>query len=738
MPFQFTDAARRATEKVNIEPTYAFCIEGIDYCFTAVAIQKYIRWGDPELYFGDDWVYGGVRDLEDQKTYVSLDGSSKRISQQLYPDKGSTSSVSSVTVRLIDKNGEVSKIITPGLELVDILGTRADLWIGFRGTAYPDDYTKIFSGLISDIVSGAGWVELTVNHPDEKKRSRLFEKYETTLNGAIDSSTTTVVLEGVVGLIQPSDDLRSFVKVDDEFIEYTGLSGNTLTGVIRGSLSSEDPRAVAAAHDDDAAVESFYLLEGGAIALALKLMLSTSGDFATGVEIENFVLTENATNISNAIYFDSIKLNRDYGLVLGDFVTVTGAANGGNNVTSAEILDIVDLVDGSYIVVAGPLVLEADSAAVASFKSKYDVLPDGLKMDPRDVDVAQHEFINETFVAGLSYKFYLKDTIANGKEFIEKEIYVPFAGYALPRGTRSSLGIHIAPFPFSEIVTLSAVNIKNPSKIKLRRSYARNFYNSIVYRYDESLYDDKFESGTVSINQDSITETGRRRDLLINSKGLRTSLDAVNRSANSSLKLLDRYKRGAEFLEGVEVFFGDGMRLEPGDAVVFDASELQITNTADGSRVKGPKFFEVTNKNLDLSGRVTVTLTDTSFDGSARYALFSPASYITGGTTTQVTITASFSQPFGINEWRKWEDFVGASVRIRNTDFSVVGVAQIGSIAGNVITLTPALSFTPLSGYLMEFSKYDDQVSARVKLLYTHNSEDDNPFADGGDPYVYL
>ncbi len=166
MGFEFTEAAARASDKVNIEPTYAFCIEGLSYCFTAVAIQKVIRWGDPDLYFGDDWVYGGVRDIVGQKKYVSLEGSSKKITQQLYPDKGSVSSVSSVTVRLIDKNNEVSRVITPGAELPEILGVRADLWIGFRGTAYPDDYTKIFSGLISDIVSGAGWVEFTVNHPD--------------------------------------------------------------------------------------------------------------------------------------------------------------------------------------------------------------------------------------------------------------------------------------------------------------------------------------------------------------------------------------------------------------------------------------------------------------------------------------------------------------------------------------------------------------------------------------------
>jgi len=738
MSFEFTENALRASQKVNIEPTYSFCIEGLDYCFTAVAIQSYIRWGDPGLYFGDDWVYGGVRDIDGQKTLVSLDGSSKRITQQLYPDKGSISSVSSVTVRLVDKNQEVSQIITPGLDLNEILGKRADLWMGFLGTSYPEDYLKIFSGIISDIVSGAGWVEFTVNHPDEKKRQRLYEKFDTTLTSAISAVTTTIQLDDTSGLYTPSDDIRAFVRIDDEFIEYTSKSATHILGVTRGALNGIDPRAVGAAHDDEATVESFYILEGDAIELALKLMLSGSGNYATGVEVANFKLTENLVQVNGAIYFQGVNLNRDYGLTVGDFITVTGASSGVNNVTSAPILTIVVGIDGSYLTVANAVVLEADSAAVASFASQYDVLPDGLGMDPRDVDVDEHNFIRETFLAGFNLRFYLKDTIDVGKEFIEKQLYVPFAGYALPRGTRSSLGIHIAPFPFNDIQTLDENTIKNPSSLKLRRNYARNFYNSIVFRYDEDLFEEKFDRGTVTVNPASITETDRRKDLVVDAKGMRSDLQAQTRAVNAANRLLDRYKRGAEFLEGVKIFFGQGTLLEPGDVVIFDPTNLQITNTLDGTRVKEAKFFEVSNKDYDLSGQVTVTLTDTSFDGAQRYALFSPASYVEFGTTSSVVIKASFTAPYGVNEFQKWTDFVGANVQIRNADYTVIGYSKIAGISANTITLNPPLAFTPLVDYVMEFAPYDLQTSDRVKLLYTHNSDGTNPFADGKDPYVYL
>jgi hypothetical protein len=738
MAFELTFDASLAVDKTSIEPTYVFCIEGLDFCYTAVEIQKYIRWGDEDLFFGDDWVYGGVNALEGQKTYVSLENSTRKITQQIQPDKGSVSSVSSITVRVIDKNNEVSEVISRNIILNDILGKRADLWVGFRGTAFKDDYIKIFSGLISDVVSGPGFIEFTVNHPDEKKRSRLFEKYETVLVSAIDNVTTTITLEDASGFILPSDSLRSFVKIEDEFIEYTGISGNQLTGVTRGALVSIDPRAAAASHAIDTNVESFYILEDRAIDLALKLMLSKSGFFAEDVPILSFVLNENSNQTPNSVYFKDIRLNRDYGLVPGDKITITGATNGSNNVTDVEISQIVSLEEGDYAILDATLIFEDETSAVAKFQSKYDVLTEGLGMDPRDVDVKQHEFIRDTFVSSYDLRFYLKDTIDDAKEFIEQEIYVPFSGYSLPRGTRSSLGLHIAPFPFDQIRTLSKKNIKNASSLRLRRSFAKNFYNAIVFRFDEDLYDDKFLRGVVTFDAQSREETGRRKDFVITSKGLRTDLQGASNATVAASRLLDRYRRGAEFFEQVEVFFSEGIRIEPGDAIIFDPEGLNITDTATGNRVKPAKFFEVTNKSLDLSGRVTLFLTDTSFDGSERYGLFSPASFIRSGTTTSVTIDPSFSRPFGDNEWRKWAEFVGADVQIRSLDFSEVADSKISSISGNTITLSPALPFTPQNGYVMEFSDYDKQTNEQVKLLYTFNSDDDNPFDDGRDPYVYL
>ena len=738
MAFPVTLPTEQALRETNLEPRFVFCIDGVDDFFTAVLVREK-PFFDDGLLFDDGVVFDDLVVLQGQQPFLSLDGTSKTISQQLQPDKGSVSSVSSITIRVIDQDQVMSRIISPGVELTDILGTTGEFFFGLDTVSFPQDYVKIFAGPISEIVSGAGYIDFTINHPDEKKRVRIFEASETGLDGAINDVTTTVVLDDASSLILPADVLRSFVRIDNEFIEFTGISGNTLTGVTRGALSSTDSRAVAAAHDDNANVTSFYILEEGAIDLALKIMLSngTNGDWITGVEMNNFNVTDEGAT-SNAIYIQGVNIEQEYGLVSGDFVSTTGAAEVANQLTDEPIEDIITTEEGSYILVTGPLATEVDTSATLSFRSQFATLPDGFGMTPQEVDVAQHEFIKETFLASFDYRFYLSDTIEDGKEFIEKQIYVPAAMYALPRGTRASVGLHVAPFPFAEIQTINKENIKNPSKIKLSRGFKKNFFNNIVYKFDKNLIDDRFDAGTVSANAQSISELGRRRDFTVESEGMRSDLQATSLASTAANRLLDRYNRGAEYVEGIEVFFSEGVTLEPGDAVVFDPEDLQITNTLDGTRAKPIKLFEVQNKRIDLSGRATVNITDTSFDGSARTALFSPASLITSGSTTSVLIQPSFSQPFGQNEWRKWADYIGAQIQIRNDDFTDVGVTTITGISGNTIGFAPALPFTPGAGYTMEFAPYDDQTSERVKLIFTHNSDDDNDFTDGGQAYVYI
>ncbi len=94
------------------------------------------------------------------------------------------------------------------------------------------------------------------------------ESTQSTLDGSITNTETSITLDNA-----SSFPTSGMIKIEDEFITYTGKSINTLTGATRGGLSG-----VAAAHDDESVV---YLVRDSGdinpITLMLRLMISPGG-----------------------------------------------------------------------------------------------------------------------------------------------------------------------------------------------------------------------------------------------------------------------------------------------------------------------------------------------------------------------------------------------------------------------------------------------------------------------------
>jgi hypothetical protein len=730
MAVELTQNALSAAQATGKTPVIVLKFDGLDTLFGPVTIKKYIRIGDPDLFIGDDWVIGGTNDVEDQKPYVQLSFSTSAIRQQIEPDRGSGSSISNMKIRLIDYRQEITELITPGLTFTEPLGLRGTVYFGFQETAWPEDYIVAFKGIVEGIDAGPGWVEFSFNHPDELKRVTIFDQHETTLNGAINNSTTTILLDDASGLVEPSDVLRSFVKIDDEFLEFTGISGNNLTGVTRGALLATDPRALAASHSDEASVESFYILEDNVVDLALKLMLSNAeADYASALAIESLGATA-----SNEVFFQGQYLIRDYNITAGDFFTSSGCINTGNNQTDLVIESIEETGDGTIISFNFTFIPETSSTGLASVSSRYNILPVGAGMLPVDVDIDRHEYLKETYLGGVTVRHYIDEDLKL-KDFLDQDLYNSVGLFSLPREAKASVGIHIPPLPIDEIVVLNEDNIKNPSNIVVKRAINKNFQNAIVYKIDRDLYEEKYRKGVITTNVQSIDEVGKRKDYVVESGGLRSTLQGQTLATSFSNRRLERYNRGSEFITGMKLTLKDGMRLEPGDIVIFDPENLKVVNTIDGDRERPAQFWEVVNREFNLKGEVTVDLVQTNYQSTNRYGLISPASKIDSATTTELVIKESYQSGLGANEYQKWSNFIGAQIRVRNASFTVTGLTTITAINANVITVSPALSFTPLSDYVMEFAGYDEQALDLVKLTYVHLTDDDNPFADGGEPY---
>ncbi|MCC6271587.1 MAG: hypothetical protein IT190_09950, partial [Microbacteriaceae bacterium] len=185
--------------------------------------------------------------------------------------------------------------------------------------------------------------------------------------------------------------------------------------------------------------------------------------------------------------------------------------------------------------------------------------------------------------------------------------------------------------------------------------------------------------------------------------------------------------------------FETGFNIEVGDIVMYDGSNLSLPDITSGEKGMAPRLFEVQNKEINLkTGDVTLEIVDTNFNGQGRYGLISPSSLVqTGLSATQFVIKESFSGKYGANEYRKWEKWVGSSIRVRNSDFSSVSDSVITGVNGNQITVSPSLYFTPSADMVFELTNYDDpDVTTNIKLVYGHMR--DSAFVDGGAQYIML
>lgn len=749
MSLELTQNAFSAVKAVAKEPNIVLEIDGVPTLYGAVPIKKYAKVGDPGLEIGDPEVnpnafyIGGLNLVDDQENAISFDGTTTSISQTLNTDKAQGGSVSALSIALID-DGTITELITPGEIIDDILQTKCKVYLGFNNVAWPQDYVTIFRGVVTDVTSDAGKVVLQINHPDDKKRGTLYKKVDAALNGAITNSQTTITLASTVNLLKPitgpngliDTAFESAVKIGDEVIKYTGITGNDLTGCVRGYLNT-----TAAAHADEAEVESFYRLRGNVIDLSLKLLASGfNGPFIEDLEPSAVNITDIGT-IPNALYFYDVSVKDKYNLAIGDYITTTGSAFGANNVSLKPILDIVDTEEGSYILVDGVTFVDESMATTSmDVRSQYDTLPEGLKFTNDEIDIDEHLRLYQLFLSSVTYDIYLKDTIENVKEFIEKELYSPAAAYSLPRKSRASLGYHIGPIPGQNIQVLDNTKVRNPSKIKVTRSTNRQFYNEIIYKFDESPLEEKFLTGVITIAADSKNQIkGYNKTLTVESKGLRTVDLGESVATTQSNRRLNRYKFAAEVLT-IEPMFGDSFNMEIGDIFVFDGTNLQLPDIKNAVKGMLPRFFEVQNKTLNIkTGDVKIEAVDTNFDGAARYCLMSPSSKIaTGISTTEFVLKESYSGKFGAFEYRKWKNLVGASVAIRSADFTTYEDTVITSASSNTITVSPPLSFTPSVDMVMELTHYDDvDVTETTKLIYAH-MQDSPTFGDGEPQYQML
>ena len=699
MAFELSVRAQLLLKENNIQSQIIVEIDGIDLIFGAEPIFKLLRYGQDNVKYGDDGIVygGGVLDPK-SRDFISLDGTTRAISQQLRQDKGGVGSIQNFNLRLLDKDGEVSSVLGV-LTGQNILSREANIYIGFQGGYHPDDSVRIFNGIVSSINQPKGYFDISIAHPERLKKRKLLPKIDSELFSAINNSQTTITLKDTSGMLLPQDILTTYVLIDDEIIQYTGISGDQLTGCTRGQLNT-----AANSHSIDAETSSFYRLIDDPIDLALKIMLSSKDTyFKEGIDVLRFD--------GSRVYFATFNIGDQLGLTTGDQIETFSSAVGGNN-KLVNITGTGVVGENSYIETDSSYTYEDPSPATASFISQWNTLNFGCEMKPSQVDVEQHLRIKRLFGAQFPIiDYYAKEDI-NAKDFIEQELYYPVAAYQIPRKGRVSAGYTSPPIAERETKTFNEDNIVNPTRISVKRSINEKFYNSTIYRFNEDSIEDEFKTSVVTTDEDSLVEIPVGLETLeVNSKGLRGDQSVINFVSNISKRILDRYRLAAEVYT-IEVNYGTGFSVEVGDTALYRGPE------SNGLEA----IVEITNKSIDYTtGSVKLELTDTAFGSNARYGTFSPSSKIgNGSTTTSISLVKSQSTGALEAETEKWQDYVGEKVLIRSSDFTyqeetvITGVDPINATKINV----EALSVAPSAGYFIECPAYDGDNKEFWKTLH--------------------
>ncbi len=725
-------------------------IDGVPGLLSSAPLVQPLVYGLAGVDYGDPGIiYGGTVPLEtykggDVRSLLTFEGSSLTLSQKLEPEQG-RGSVSTLTLSFIDYQSYMTELCSPGVIVDEILGRNVKVWLGYKELAFPRDYHVVFRGKISGLTSEPGRMTLQLSDPNLGRRQQIFYVSKTTLSGSITDSDTTinVVSNGdfhqhILGPDGAYDQaVRLYLKVEDELIEYgptfhrpTGTFGsNTFGNVLRGARGT-----TAAAHASGVDVTAYVVLQDHAIDMALKLMLSGwDGDWVEDQAIASIVYTGDPVlgdQPQGYVLPVNTDANRDLGVVLGDYVTVTGATNAANN-GAFRVVNLAAIGDelNRIIYLDNPAaVIEGTTSAVISIRSQYDTYPVtfGAKLTPPEVDIDGHTYLKDTFLSAdeNEYRFEITQATA-AKTFIESEVYLPIACYSLTRAGRMSVGLTKPPIAATTLPFLTADNVIEPRTIRPTRALNnRKFFNEIVWNFDYVNGNPTTIQRT--LDTESLSLVGISSVLPISTRGSRTDLGVQPFIDRRTEFLLSRYKRGAVQIT-MKVNYEKAVEIEAGDVVaVQDNGQLQIANFDTGERNLGTQLFEVVERTLDLrTGQGTLMLlAGVGAQATDRFGTISPSSVIAAGsTTTELRIQDSYGDIFPGAEGLKWEDYSNQNVLVHADDWSQSYERRlVGLDVANpyLLRLDPAnpLPLAPPAGWVVDIADYPTSDDASIGQVY--------------------
>lgn len=727
-----TSSYDQANAQAQKEPIIACIIEGSPYIFSSNYLFTDLKYDDPGIFYDGTYQYDGLRPVDRTKNIPLIDrkGSFSTISQKLEQWDGKAS-IETFNLKFVDYQQLLTKLCSPGFGLDEIINKKITILFGYKTISYPDQYLTLFKGYVNNYEITQGAVVLNLTDPSGKRKQDVFTPSVSKITVDVLSTDTIINVDSTdnfyrtilnaKGVADPTVTIGLILN-SAEVVTFTNANilSQTQIQVTRAQYGT-----IAQAFKIGDKVESFIHFNDNPISIALKMMLSGwNGPCFKNIALRGIINTDGFGILNDSITFGSgVDVVRDYGLNIGDFVTISGSTQGANN----AVFTVADFAyNNRTIIVAekGILIQEdpvggANLSALLAIRSKYDTYPvlAGLSLTTDDVLVSRHEYLRDTFIS-TQFELSINGGEPSGKTFIETHLFKPVGAYALTQGARISLGATHPPLSQDLTKILSPSNVVDPSKIVVRRGVdTRFFYNAVLFEYAYDVLNDKFLRSLEIDDADAMTRMGKSSVLKIECRGFPDSDYSRAQMLARAKRLLQRYKYAAETIS-LDTNFGTGHSIDGGDTVVLTDTTppiLKISNTETGERGIYSRVMEVQERTIRISeGKTSLTLlSNNGFNTTDRYGVISGSSKIDGtmpASTTSFWIKDSFGAKFPGAEYKKWQDYQGHKIIVHDNNWTVSGVSTFTLDKNNPykINLDSVLSFVPGNDYIFEFSPYDD------------------------------
>lgn len=204
-------------------------------------------------------------------------------------------SISTLSFSLLDKDGTISEAIA--LDEYAWMNKEVKFYFGFNTGEYTwNSYRLLSTTRIRSVSKSANKYNFKCDDPAALLKSRIYTT-ETALNGALSDSATTITVDDTT-----SFDSSGRIKINDEYITYTGKTGTTFTGCTRGNLSS-----TADEHDDNTPVFKVTTVQDHAIDIAKDIILNQIGIDSSLVDSDSFddIKNDQLSNDADFLFYMS-------------------------------------------------------------------------------------------------------------------------------------------------------------------------------------------------------------------------------------------------------------------------------------------------------------------------------------------------------------------------------------------------------------------------------------------------